>query len=75
MTERSIDGFQVWTGAEKMGLLAQWTGTIGVKGADGEAAVHSLDGQCFSQPQQAHAYAEERLRAVIGIGPDLDLIF
>jgi len=73
--ERTIDGYSLWTGAEKMGTDADWVGTIGVKGSDGELAVHSLDGPSFRSAIAADEFAKSRLREVVGVGADMELLF
>lgn len=73
--ERVVDGVTLWTGAEKMGMAASWMGTIAVKNEAGEGAVHEIEGSNSHDPIKAEMRAEERLRAVVAVGPDFELIF
>ncbi len=73
--ERVIDGVMLWTGAEKMGSAASWMGTIAVKNEAGEGTVHEIEGSNSHDPIKAAIRAEERLRQVVGVGPDFELIF
>lgn len=73
--ERVIDGVTLWTGAEKLGMAASWMGTIAVKNEAGEGAVHEILDSDSHDPIKAEIHAEKRLREVVGVGPDFELIF